>query len=258
MRITKLGFIGTGFITEAVITGLAKLADKVPEVWVSPRNAAVAARLAERYAFVHVASDNQDVLDRCDVVCLAVLPQHAGDILPALAFRPAHHVLSFIAATNIARLAELVPGAAKRVRIVPLPMVANLNGPTAIYPADDIAQELFAALGQAVSVKDEVAFDAVCAATALMAGFYANLETYAQWMAGKGVAYDDARSYLAVFFRGLGDIACASNQGFAELAQDVSTEGGLNEQVAKDLLAAGLPEISGRAIERVFQRIRGA
>jgi pyrroline-5-carboxylate reductase len=59
----KLGFIGTGEITAAMVTGLSSSQTARPSIRLSPRNAAIAANLANRFANVSVASSNQDVLD---------------------------------------------------------------------------------------------------------------------------------------------------------------------------------------------------
>jgi pyrroline-5-carboxylate reductase len=62
----KLGFIGTGALTAAIVGGLKSIADNSVSVLLSPRNEEIAASLASRYPDVRVASDNQAVLDACD------------------------------------------------------------------------------------------------------------------------------------------------------------------------------------------------
>ncbi len=59
----KLGFIGTGALTSAIVTGLRSLPDVDVPVVLSPRNADIAAGLASRFADVRMARDNQAVLD---------------------------------------------------------------------------------------------------------------------------------------------------------------------------------------------------
>ena len=78
----KLGFIGTGALTSAIVTGLKSDPDNSVSILLSPRNEDIAASLASRYRDVRVAPDNQAVLDACDTVMLAVRPQLAHDVLP--------------------------------------------------------------------------------------------------------------------------------------------------------------------------------
>ncbi|TIP00560.1 MAG: F420-dependent NADP oxidoreductase, partial [Mesorhizobium sp.] len=93
----KLGFIGTGALTAAIVTGLKSATDNSVSVLLSPRNQEIAASLALRYRDVRVAPDNQAVLDSCDTIMLAVRPQIAHDVLAGLQFRRDHHVVSLIA-----------------------------------------------------------------------------------------------------------------------------------------------------------------
>src|SRR4051812_6890899 len=54
----RIGFIGTGRIAEAVVTGLCTSAAPPDEVLLSPRNAAIAQRLAMRFPIVQIAANN--------------------------------------------------------------------------------------------------------------------------------------------------------------------------------------------------------
>ena len=82
--IERIGFIGTGTITQAIVTGLAAQPRGLREIWVSPRNHETAARLSHEHPLVHVGRDNQDVADRCTVLCLAIRPQIAQQVLSEL------------------------------------------------------------------------------------------------------------------------------------------------------------------------------
>jgi pyrroline-5-carboxylate reductase len=254
----RLGFIGTGSITEAIIDGLAASSRHPAEVVVSPRNAEVAARLARRHAFVRVAPDNQYVLDRCDVVCLAVRPQIAEEVLAELRFSERHHVLSFIATFRMDRLERLLPNVARLTRLAPLPMVARKLGTTIIHPRDRVAADLFDAVGTALESDDEAGFDVLFAGTALMGCFFATLHAQAAWLRERGVDQDTARSYLASLYLGLSAVAKDSDASFDELAHEFSTRGGLNEQVTKHLADHGVFQAHAQALDGVLRRIQKA
>jgi len=53
------GVLGVGAIGAAIVTGLCENVDEAPEVLLSPRNAGIAAGLAQRFATVDVAAGNQ-------------------------------------------------------------------------------------------------------------------------------------------------------------------------------------------------------
>jgi pyrroline-5-carboxylate reductase len=90
----KLGFVGTGAITSAIVTGLGSGVAERHSIRLSPRNAGIAAALAHRFPGVSIASSNQDVLDNSEVVVLAIRPQIAEKIILELRFRPDHCAIS--------------------------------------------------------------------------------------------------------------------------------------------------------------------
>jgi pyrroline-5-carboxylate reductase len=116
----RLGFLGTGAITEAVVAGLSA-APEAPSILISPRNAARSRALAAQFPNVRVASGNQTVLDQADTVFLAVRPQDIVAALDGLRFRREQTIISFVALLPMARLKGLVTPAERICRAVPLP-----------------------------------------------------------------------------------------------------------------------------------------
>lgn len=71
----RIGFIGTGGITSAIVTGLCTSRLEFDVIRVSPRNREMSLALKKRFDRVRIGESNQDVLDHSDVVILAILPQ---------------------------------------------------------------------------------------------------------------------------------------------------------------------------------------
>ncbi|WP_296746973.1 pyrroline-5-carboxylate reductase [Mesorhizobium sp.] len=252
------GFVGTGTITEAIVTGMMSSGLDVSRVVVSPRNAAVAARLAARYPKVQIAKDNQQVVDIADVVILAVRPQIARDAISDLDIPKGKRIVSLIAGSNH-RLLQEWTGLDERniTRAIPLPFVANRTGVTAIFPADPIAETLFSALGDAVACRSEEEYDLIGSASCLMGTYFGLLERAQDWLVGKGLEPGIARSYLLPLFGSLADAAIASPAtSFMELRREFSTPGGLNEQVFRDFDETGATKVLHHALDRVLSRIR--
>lgn len=252
----RLGFIGTGIITQAVVKGLVRFGVPFTTIALSPRNAGIAAGLAALHPRVHVCSDNQDVLDTSDVICLAVVPQIAEEVLSQLRFGAHHHVMSFVAGISIADVRKLTR-VDSVVRAIPLPAVAEGKGSTVICPPDQLAKQLFNALGAAVQVDEERQFDALSAATATMASFYAVLEAQAAWLVRQGLSYDAARTFLSGYCVGLAHETTQTTQSFSAMIGHLMTPGGLNEQVHFELSSRGTYTHYGNALDRVFRRITG-
>src|SRR6201984_2364259 len=183
----QLGFIGTGEITLSIVTGLSSSGVAPHSLWLSPRNSAVAHGLANRFHGISVASCNQVVLDHSATIVIAVRPSAARDVLSELAFRPDHRVISLVSALSLRSLSELVAPAVRIARAVPLPSAAKQLSPTAIYPPDPVAFELFAAVGTVFPVERENEVDAICATTATLASYFAFNRTIASWLEQQGV-----------------------------------------------------------------------
>lgn len=252
----RLGFVGTGVITEAIVTGLLKVGAPFEHIALSNRNAEKAARLASLDKRITVCESNQDVLDQSDVVCLAIVPQIAHDVIATLKFQPSHRVISFVAGINMDELRRAMPHVDNLVRAIPLPAVADALGATTLYPQDGIARELFSRIGVAVEVENEHQFDCISAATATMASFYAVLESQAQWLVQQGLAYDKARTFLAGYSQGLAH-GTSGGAPFSDLIGHCMTPGGINEQVHHELTKRGNYEQYQEALTRVLDRIEG-
>jgi len=254
-----LGFVGTGTITTAIVTGLKADGDDSLAICLSPRNAAMAADLAGRFAGVSLAASNQEVLDECGTVVLAVRPQVAHAVVSELQFRPDHHVISVIAAYPVARVAEMVAPAVRVTRAVPLPSTAARRGPTVIYPHDPVAVDLFDRVGTAFEVETELEFDALATATATMATYFAYLDGIASWLTRSGIPDAQARGYLAQVYSGLAKTAVENpERSYEELAADHATRGGINEQVRQHLTSRGVFDAIPEALDAAMRRVRGA
>lgn len=252
----SLGFVGTGTITAALVQGLKTGPLAAVEVVLSPRGAAVAARLAASFAGVRVAGSNQAVVDGAEVVVLAVRPQVAPEVLAGLRIAPEQEVISLIAGFDHDRIAALT-GARAISRAVPLPFVAARRDVVPVYPPRPAAMALFAALGTALPVADRAAFDVYAGLSALMGSYFGVVETAADWAAGRGLPPAAARAYLGSLFCNLGLVLRDSGLSPAELRADHSTAGGMNEQVFAEFARDGGLDALQAALASVLARIEG-
>ena len=70
----RLGFIGTGKIASSVITGICTSKISFRKIIVSPRNRNTAQKLKKKFKKVIIAKTNQEIVDKCNWVFLAVTP----------------------------------------------------------------------------------------------------------------------------------------------------------------------------------------
>lgn len=252
-----LGFLGTGEISSAMVTGLCATGAGTPSIRVSPRNHQVAATLAGRFPGVSIASSNQDVLDKSDTVVIAVRPSVARAVLSELHFRPDHRVISLVSGLAWETVSGLVAPATQVTRAVPLPSTAKRIGPTAIYPPDGFVEDFFASIGTVYAVATEAEFDAICAATGTIASFYAFMDAIASWLSRNGIPEVRARDYVARMFQGETSAACEPPQrNFQSLANAHATAGGINEQFLRYLSECGLLTSVPEGLDLILHRIR--
>jgi pyrroline-5-carboxylate reductase len=252
----NIGFIGTGVITEAIINGIIKSRYSTSNIYISLRSETVSTRLAKRSSKITVLDNNQDIVDRSDLVILALLPEQAEEVLAQLNFANDPDIISLIATLQIEQIRKWTSQTSTICRAVPLPSVADHNGITTVFPPNERAEKLFGHLGQVVSLETLDAFDAFVTAGATMGLYFDTLETATQWLCVQGTQYQDARRFLAALFYGLAETTNnAPNLTFAELRSGHSTPNGLNQQVFEDFRAASGQEALVTALNSLQERI---
>ena len=72
----KLGFIGTGKITSVSnVTGICTSKISFQKILVSPRNRNIAQKLKKKFRKVNIGKTNQEIVDKCNWIFLAVTPK---------------------------------------------------------------------------------------------------------------------------------------------------------------------------------------
>lgn len=252
------GFIGTGTISEAIITGLMRSSLAGTRAVVSPRSEVIAKSLAKRYPQVKVARSNQAVVDEADLLIFAVRPQVAEEVLTALTIPTSKKLISLIGATRHDTLSSWTGHATTSLtRAIPLPFVADGEGVTAVFPADPEAERLFNAMGTALVCRTQDEFDLFAVTSALMGTYFGFLERIADWLEGNGMPARQAHEILLPLFSSLAKVARSSSQvNFSELRDAHSTKGGLNEQVFLDFEKLGGTKALFTALDRVLVRAK--
>jgi pyrroline-5-carboxylate reductase len=253
----NLGFLGTGAITEAVITGLGA-APGALDIVVSPRNAERSRALSARFANVRVAPDNQALLDRSDTVVLALRPQDIVAALDDLRFRREQVVISFVALLPMVRLQRLVAPAERMCRAIPLPSAALRTGPIALWPALPDVAELLGRIGTVVAAPTEELLEPLWATTALMAPFYEQLNQVTGWLVTNGAPVEIAAGYTTRLYAAWSRVATGHADDLAALRDASQTRGGLNEQALRQLGEADHYHSLGTALDAVLRRLTAA
>ncbi|WP_329118111.1 NAD(P)-binding domain-containing protein [Streptomyces sp. NBC_01465] len=227
----RVGIIGVGEIGRAIVTGLYAGDGAPPEVVLSPRGARTAAELASLHKGVEVCADNQEVVDRSEVVIVAVRRQDRHEALAGLTVPRDKVVVNVMAGVANDDLRQLLATDAALVRAIPLPSVRERRSVTVTFPAHPVTDALFEQLGGAQPVADEAAFNAYSALTGTLTAHLSYLATLTEWAAGQGIAAGDADRYIRSLFQGVGRALGDESRTLHQLAADHETPKGNNERI---------------------------
>ena len=252
----KLGFIGTGKITSAVITGMCTSKISFQKILVSPRNRNIAQKLKKRFRKVAIAKTNQEIVDKCNWIFLAVTPKVGKKILPKLNYKSNQKIISFISTIKLAQLKKIVKKKLKIVRAIPLPPISLGKGPVPIYPPDKQVKNFFNKIGTTVEIKNEKLSQNFWATSGMMAPFYEMLKTLSDWLVKKGVKRNETQKYITSLFVALSeDSVINSKKNLKFLVSESQTPGGLNEQGVKELRRFGFYKSLEKSLNSILKRL---
>ncbi|MFJ8949372.1 NAD(P)-binding domain-containing protein [Streptomyces sp. NPDC102381] len=229
--VQRIGIIGVGEIGRAVVEGLRHEGGAAPEVFLSPRGARTTAALSEQYAGVTVCADNQEVMDRSELVLLAVRRRDWHDAVAGLRIDGDRVVVNVMAGVGNDELRQRLGTDVPLVRAIPLPTIRERRSVTVVHPSHPEVDAFFARMGGALPVADEAAFDVLSALTGTLTTHYAYLATLAAWAADHGIAPDDADRYVRGLFQGVGRSLGDGTRSLDRLAADHETPNGNNERI---------------------------
>lgn len=238
----RIGVIGTGTIATAVVRGIANDGHTIV---VSKRSASKAAELAADFDNVRVA-DNQDVLDRSEVVFLGLMADQAPDILGALTFRPDQHVISFMAGATLSETAVLVAPANASAIVMPFPGVAQGGSLVMMQGDEALVTEVLGrrnrvfALGTAQEMQAYIAAQAVLSPAVKMVGDAAG------WLESRVSDPEQAEEFLRVL---VGSSLMGSK--CAPLLEALNTPGGYNQRLREHMVASGMSEALTQGLDKL-------
>ncbi|WP_229324286.1 NAD(P)-binding domain-containing protein [Streptomyces sp. UNOC14_S4] len=256
MERKRIGIIGVGEIARAIVAGLCDGVEEPPEIYLSPRGAGTAAELSQRYPNVRVCADNQDVVNRSDVVILAVRPVDRAEALAGLRIDGDRVVVSVIAGVGIGELRRILGTGAPLVRAIPLPEVRERRSVTVTHPSHPVADALFDRLGEALPVADEADFGVFSALTGTLTTHYRYLATLADWASRQGIPSEDADRYIRGLFQGVGRTLGDGARSLHQLAGDHETPNGINERIRTTWFDTANSEALTKALDALLSDLR--
>ena len=252
----KLGFIGTGKITSSVVTGIC--GSKIPykKIILSPRNRNISQKLKKKFRKVSIAKNNQEILNSCSWIFLAVTPTIGQKIIKNLKFKSSQTIVSFISTMTLPQLKKAIKVKAKIFRAIPLPPISLGKGPVPVFPPNKKVKNFFDKLGTTVEINNEKLSKNFWSTSGMMAPFYELLRTMSNWLVKRGVKRDKAQKYITSLFVALSEDAVVnSKKDLKYLVKESQTPRGLNEQGVKELRKAGFYRSSEKTLNSILKRL---
>lgn len=257
----RVGFIGAGHMARALGQGWSRPAlEGAPALTYLDVSPDAVERTAEATG-ADVASSLPELLDRCDVVVVAVRPQHVAGVLAELAPRLGDRALVSIAAgVSLAELTTALPQGARVARVMPnvaaaLGLGVFLFVPGTLAAATDDVARLFALAGEVV-VLDEQHFDSATAVAGCMPGMLAMLvRDFARAGERRGLAPDVALRLAVTGVHGAAAYIARENDPGAVIAA-AATPGGMTAAAIAALEERDIGEAVALAVHAAAERAK--
>lgn len=247
----KLGFIGAGHMTSAVVSGLTSLER------ISPQKVLVASRSQDKVQAlqakhkIHGCTNVDEVLDNCDIIFLSVKPQDLGPLLENIGKSLDEHqiVVSFAAGYGLKLLRKYIPRAESIIRVMPTTAAKISQGilgytfekPEAQIKHEAMIREILSVLGTPVFAPNEELFDALMVGCSSGIGFILEfMQIWSEWLEEKGFSHEEAALMTAETFLATSMLAQTSRESFAKLQNQVTSKKGVTGEGLESFRAMDL------------------
>ncbi|MCK5573744.1 MAG: pyrroline-5-carboxylate reductase [Bacteroidetes bacterium] len=259
----RIGFIGSGVMSEVMIKGLLDLQVVPPErIWAAGPRSERAAELNQRYG-IHGITDNREAVANADLVVLSVKPQSLAKVLKGVkdVVEPRHLVLSIVAGARMEIVGSSLAHPAI-IRCMPnLPCQIH-RGMTIWTSTDEVSESqkavtrrILLTMGAEYYVQDELDVDRATAVNgtgpAIIAYIVKALEDAALFI---GESRPLARESVLQTIIGTAEMILQSDRHVAELIDGVTSPGGTTSRALHVLSQGRMPAIFTDAIDAAFQR----
>lgn len=247
----KVGILGVGNLAAYLVQGAQTGGH---EFVLSPRGAAKAADLAQRYGCA-VAASNQELVEACDHV-LVCLPAAEGlAVLRGLSFRPGQSVCSAMAGASLDDMKAAVALAGATLSMMPGYANAFSAGPTFLYPANQLWAQFFGSCGPVHEMPDARSFETAAVFGAMSGASVFLMRQLVAWYEAEGLDAVTARRLVAETLRGNAEVLLQSGEPLDAICKGVTTPGGITEQLLADLNRDGALHSWHAAMTRVLHRM---
>ena len=260
---TTIGFIGAGNMATALIEGL--LGKGIPPSFLHASDMDPNKLDLLSAKGIQVTQNNTEIIERADIVVIAVKPQVLPDVLSPLKSALVQHnilLVSIAAGITTDSLQDWSHSEQAIVRCMPNTPALVAQGASGLYAnaycSDNhkkIAEEVLNAVGITRWVDNE---DLLHAVTALSgsgpAYFFLMMEAMQEAAEALGLCSETARSLCLQTALGAAVLANESDQDISQLRKNVTSPGGTTAAALEQFEADHYREIVDRALQKAAER----
>ena len=191
-----VGVIGVGHLVRHMMPAMVRS----PHTFIlSERGRETSQALADQFG-LEVVRDNQEIVERSQIVIFAVRPYDAEEVADGLKWRECQAVLSLCAGVHSEKLAPLV-APAKLVMAMPVVAAQYGESPTLLYPDDLACKTLLETCGPVVTLGSEEEFAPAAVIACYYGWVHELIAEVADWTTSQGLQPDVARQLVAQMTR---------------------------------------------------------
>jgi pyrroline-5-carboxylate reductase len=252
-RTINCGIIGVGHLIQHVLPALVK-ADAT--FLLSARNREIAGDLARRFD-LEIVDSNQAIVDRSELVILAVRPFHAVEAMQPLSFRRDQIVLSFCAGVSATALQPAIEPA-RLVMAMPVVAAAYGESPTLLFPDDATCRALLEPCGPVIALAEEEQFTPASVIACYFGWVHELIRCMIEWTEAQGIEPAAARLLVAQMTRAAATIIRErTDSSPAQLLAELATPRSFTLSGLEDLRGEHAFEAWPDAASRLAERLKG-
>nr|WP_308505767.1 NAD(P)-binding domain-containing protein [uncultured Agathobaculum sp.] len=259
-KLPTIGFLGSGAITTAMVTGFCERAGDTPyPLIVSDMKEEACETLAQKFpGRVTAAKSLQECVDKSDWIVIAVWPQAGEQVIRSLTFRPGHKIINVMFDKTVEEIKTWMNCEAEAMlHMIPGTFLSFYPGPIVQCPPTPEAAEIFGKIGTVVSVDSRYQAAVFGTVTACFAPIFAVMDHLIDWAVSEDVPASAATQYITNMFAAVCQEACNKDREGVHYMATVSTPRGINMQALELIGNAGGFQAWVDAMKPIMARTAG-
>ena len=262
----KLAFLGCGSMAQNLIRGYLSFSDIKPQnIFISGRNPKKRNKVSKKFK-IQAFSDNEELLEKTDIIFLCVKPQDAKQALEELKHQwdSRHTALSVIAGLSFRQMQKWGLRAKRLIRLMPNTNVCIGQGLLPFCSLEkkeslnSFIEKLLEPLGQVFALEEERMLKPLTVACASGSSFVLEIMEYWQeWILEEGFTKEQARDLSLKIFLGTSLMAeKRKNKSFSELQTEIASKKGVSQAGLKIMRELELERILRLSFEQAQIRLK--